>query len=239
MAIFDYFHPLSSLQRQREAYLKTHQLPDLLKQSLSCELPSLEAKCAELSFIVLDIETTGFDPKQDEILSFGWVEVSNLQIDLTSSRHVYIQNSDKVKPESAVINHITPQMLANGASLHDVMNYGISQLGNKILVAHGTMIEASFINEYARKYWKVPPLPLLWLDTLCLEKHFATAIDHYSEVDLTLGGTRKRYGLPEYNSHNALVDALSAAELLLAQQKRLSRGSKDSFGRLYRLSQRK
>ena len=40
-------------------------------------------------------------------------------------------------------------------------------------------------------------------------------------------------GLPEYNSHNALVDALGAAELLLAQQKRLSRGSRDSFARLY------
>lgn len=34
--------------------------------------------------------------------------------------------------------------------------------------------------------------------------------------DLTLAGCRVRYGLPDYPAHNALVDALATAELLLA-----------------------
>ena len=89
----------------------------------SCSRPrrrylSLKALCSELTYMVaLDIETTGFDPVEDDILSMGWVVIKNQQIDLANSQHVYIKNCDKVKPESAVINHITPQMLANGVSL--------------------------------------------------------------------------------------------------------------------------
>ncbi|MCL1046682.1 3'-5' exonuclease [Shewanella electrodiphila] len=239
MALLDYFHPLSVLKRQRESFLiKDSSMQSLLKPT-KAELPELKALCKDLTYVVLDIETTGFDPVDDDILSMGWVVINNQQIDLANCQHLYIKNCDKVKPESAVINHITPQMLDNGISLHEAMNYFFTQLGDRVLVAHGSVIESGFINYYAKKYWQLPTLPLLWLDTLCLEKHFATAIDHYSDVDLTLAGTRKRYGLPEYNSHNALVDALGAAELLLAQQKRLSRGSRDSFARLYRLSQKK
>ena len=239
MAILDYFHPLSTLKRQRETFNKQHQIPRTIAGCLGQALPALDSLCAELTYVVLDIETTGFNPTQDEILSLGWVTITQNQIDLATSQHVYIKHCDKVKPESAVINHITPKMLANGVTVDEAMHYFFSHLADKVLVAHGSVIEAGFFNHYARKHWQLPTLPLLWIDTLCLEKHFSTAIDHYNDVDLTLGGTRKRYGLPEYNSHNALVDALAAAELLLAQQKRLSRGSKDSFGRLYRLSQRK
>ena len=239
MSLLDYFHPLSTLKRQRENYLIKDSLIQSLVEPTSAPLPELKALCSEVTYLALDIETTGFDPVEDEILSMGWVVIKNQQIDLANSQHVYIKHCDKVKPESAVINHITPQMLANGVSLHEAMSYFFTQLGDKVLVVHGSVIEASFINYYAKKYWQLPPPPLLWLDTLCLEKHFATAIDHYSDVDLTLAGTRKRYGLPEYNSHNAFVDAPGAAELLLAQQKRLSRGSRDSFARLYRLSQKK
>ena len=32
-----------------------------------------------------------------------------------------------------------------------------------------------------------------------------------------LGAARQRYGLPEYRAHDALTDALAAAELFLAQ----------------------
>ena len=32
-----------------------------------------------------------------------------------------------------------------------------------------------------------------------------------------MANLRERYGLPRYRAHNALIDAISAAELLLAQ----------------------
>lgn len=239
MSIFSYFHPLSILCRKRVDYLNKHSLPPFLQDLVTSDVPNLNADANELTYAVLDIETTGLDPDKDDILSIGWVFIKNGQIDLAKSQHIFINHSDKIKAESAVINHITPQMLVHGLPLADAMRFCFKQISGCVLVAHGTMIESRFINAYVKKHWHVPTLPLLWLDTLCLEKHFATAIDHYSEVDLTLYGTRDRYGLPEYTGHNAIVDAMAAAELLLAQQKRLFRSSLPHFGRLFRLSQRK
>ena len=37
------------------------------------------------------------------------------------------------------------------------------------------------------------------------------------EGELRLGNCRSRYNLPYYDGHNALIDALACAELLLAQ----------------------
>ncbi len=45
-----------------------------------------------------------------------------------------------------------------------------------------------------------------------------------------------RYGLPEYNGHNALADAVATAELLLAQKTRITPQGKTTIGTLYRLS---
>lgn len=36
-------------------------------------------------------------------------------------------------------------------------------------------------------------------------------------ISIRLADSRRRYGLPHYPPHNALVDALASAELLMAQ----------------------
>lgn len=62
-------------------------------------------------------------------------------------------------------------------------------------------------------------------------------VGNEGEIDLALAGTRERYALPEYNCHNALADAVSTAELLLAQQKRITPNSDVTLGVLYSMSQ--
>jgi DNA polymerase-3 subunit epsilon len=50
--------------------------------------------------------------------------------------------------------------------------------------------------------------------------------------DLRLQACRDRYNLPPYPAHNALLDALATAELLIAHAKHRSAGQKLSLGEL-------
>nr|WP_231892632.1 3'-5' exonuclease [Vibrio sp. UCD-FRSSP16_30] len=207
----------------------------LFRRLLESPSPEVSTLSSELDYIILDLETTGLDSLNDIILSIGWVVLSKRKIDLAGACHYYINQESQVKPETAIINHITPEMLNEGVSIHDAMKAFYDAALGKVIVAHGCVVETNFINQYLKTHYHVWDLPFIWLDTLCIEKKMAKARNDVEDVDLTLSGTRARYKLPEYNGHNALCDALSTAELLMAQIKRLEPDQDIKFGYLYKL----
>lgn len=235
-ALLTYLHPLERIKRKRKEYINTVKLPKVLHDLIEQPCPNISDLAKNSDYIVLDLETTGLDSEGDLILSMGWVDVVNSKIDLASAQHLYLTNDSQIKPETAVINHITPQMLEQGVSIHDAMLTFFEAAKGKVIVAHACVVESNFINHYLSRSYGLRELPLLWLDTLCIEKKLENAISHHDDIDLTLSGTRKRYGLPEYNAHNALADAVSTAELLLAQQKRATRNANVTIGVMYKLS---
>jgi len=235
MSFISRFHPLSRLQRQRDNYLKLQYPPDFLAEVLACQLPSISDDISKHDYIILDFETTGLDPKTDRILSFGWVEMSGKYINLSTATEIYINDVCQIKKETAVINHIMPEMLSSGSSLDKAMMQFFQQAKNKIIIAHGCVVEKRFIDHYFNQRFNLPAVPLIWLDTLKIERYLVSA---ESSSDYRLSSTRIRYGLPEYNAHNALTDSIATAELFQALFKRLSMREKALFGKIYKISNR-
>lgn len=234
--LLDYFHPLEANRRKRKLHMENLQIPADLLKVIEQPYPAITDLVKDLEYIVLDIETTGFDSRKDRILSIGWVNISNGHIDLATAEHWYLKQDRHVKAETAVINHITPQMLFEGLTINEAITKFFKASKGKIIVAHACVMEKNFINEYLLEFLGVENLPLVWLDTLRIEKKLENAVSQQDDVDLTLAGTRARYGLPEYNGHNALADAIATAELLLVQQKRISPTSMATLGQLYKMS---
>ncbi len=234
--LFEYLHPFERMSRKRVSYVKKTHLPGHLKRLLSSPRMTLNQLASETEFVVLDLETTGLDSEEEVILSIGWVEVRYGHIDLSTSQHMYVQSDSKIKPETAVVNHITQQMLVDGVSIHEALGKFFKVAEGKLIVAHGCLVEANFINQYLLRVFNISSLPLYWIDTLCIEKRLQKAVNSNDESDVTLSRTRARYGLPAYNGHNALADAVATAELLLAQQARITPQAKTTIGTLYRLS---
>ncbi len=233
--LFKRFHPLMRLNRRRELFVEQHHQAPELKALVSEPECSLVTTADELSYIVLDLETTGLQAESDLILSMGWVEIDTDKINLNSASHLYINEESSVVPETAVINHITPQMLRDGISLSNAMTQFFEAAAGKVIIAHACGVEKAFIDRYLDTYYQVVNLPILWIDTLAIEKNMAKARNEH-DLDYSLSSTRERYGLPEYNNHNALIDAVSTAELFLAQKKRLSPTTSVPIAKLYSLS---
>lgn len=236
--LFDYFHPLERIKRRRGNYVTSVNLPEVLFDLVNQPVPLVDDLANKAEFIVLDFETTGLDSDNDLILSMGWVSIIEGRIDLATAKHIFLNNHSQINPETAVINHITPQMLQEeGAPINDAMYTFFTEAKGKIIVAHACTMEERFLAQYLLKTYGLRAVPLLWLDTLCIEKSLEKTISNHDKVDLTLFGSRQRYGLPEYNSHNALIDAVSTAELFLAQQKRINKKGYTRIADLYRMSQ--
>lgn len=85
------------------------------------------------------------------------------------------------------------------------------------MVAHNANIELAFLTQACRKLYGISPrFPAI--DTMRIAKKWLERRNKEIEQgDLRLFNLRKRYGLPVYQAHNALTDAIATAELLQAQ----------------------
>jgi DNA polymerase-3 subunit epsilon len=212
--LLSYLHPLNRLERKRIKYVNQEHLPEAVATLLSVPYAGAKAKLTELDFLVLDLETSGVDPEVDHILSIGYVEITSLCLHLSSSFHTFVQSENGINPKAAVVNHIVPAMLREGLALDAAMDRLFQAMIGKVMISHGTVIEKNFIDCYVKHRYGLDPLPVLWLDTMLIEKSLFCNRDQCS--DYRLASVRKRHNLPPYLAHNALADSIAAGELFMA-----------------------
>ncbi|MBJ7537880.1 3'-5' exonuclease [Marinomonas transparens] len=171
---------------------------------------------SDWDYLVLDIETSGLDPKQDNIVSLGWVCIHHGVIDLDSARHMLLEGAEI--SDNVGIHMITDaDVELHGKKQQSVLRYLRHLLRKRVLVIHHAPMELGFL----KSSWQQQGLASFsfnWLDTLAIERAKAhRAQQPIQEGGFRLGPCRARYALPDYQGHDALTDALATAELLLAQ----------------------
>lgn len=230
--------PTTKWVKARDKYLISSLPEELRVIAASPDLtPSRDIK--DLDILVVDFETSGFDAQHDHILSMGWVVIERGVIRLNTARHLLIKDSGELPSSEAVkIHQLLPETLdKKGIPLASAFHQLFSVMAGKVILAHGTVMEARFFNQYIQSRYQLSPLPVAWIDTLQIEKARSRIIRQNSnENDWRLGPTRERYGLPQYTAHNALVDAIATAELYLAQLKVIFGHDRCDFEMLFNLS---
>ncbi|WP_096739150.1 3'-5' exonuclease [Pseudoalteromonas atlantica] len=182
-------------------------------------------------YLVIDLELTGLDVNQHEIVSVAWVKIDNQCIKMSESQHL-INKDVKSLEQSPVFHGIIDDTVAKGQSLESILVQLKAHFNDSILVFHNAILDWGFLKA-ALKNANISAQPKLILDTLHIEKK--RLICQGAEIkqdDLTLSACRKRYELPSYHCHNALTDAQATAELLLAQCHQINRGKELKIGEL-------
>lgn len=213
--------PLSPEQK-RQAIQVVDAWPTVLKDYLQQPLVNDTTILQDLSFVALDFETTGVNAQGDKILSIGIVDLTLEGIDIASSKEWYICHGQFIKPETAKINGLTPQDLAEGLPLDEGMNHLLRRITGKVILAHGCCIEKAFIHDYFSSRYQLENFPAYFIDTLQIEKQFSYAGKSGTHASYQLDDLRHYYRLPGYISHSAASDALACAELFLVQCKKLN-----------------
>ncbi|GAB4346597.1 MAG: 3'-5' exonuclease [Gammaproteobacteria bacterium] len=207
---------LFSLESRRQWWL--NRVPEgPLRSYYSVPFPDGKADWRRVDYLAIDFETTGLDPRREEILSVGYVAIRNQSIQLGESCHALIRPQRDIPEASAVVHGILDDRAQTAESITTVLPQVLRALAGKVLVAHHAAIEYEFLNEVCKRLYGYPFVGPV-VDTLELEARLYRSRDQVIKPgELRLATARGRYGLPRYPAHNALTDAIACGELFLAQ----------------------
>lgn len=199
-------------QRRRRALRDA--APGPVRDLLAVEFPDHRTALADARLLAIDLETTGLDPAADRLLSIGFVPVDGVTITLAGARHFVVRGADV--GDSATIHGITDDALAAGVPRREALTATLEGLQGRVLLAHHARIEVDFLRAACLEEFGAAPefevADTLWLGQEYLER----SIEAIPRGHLRLHSLRERFGLPRYQAHDALVDALACAELYLA-----------------------
>lgn len=171
--------------------------PDLQGQLLS-----------NLTYTVIDTETTGLDPFSDEIISIGAVRIVNGRLLNNEIFNVLVDPRREVPEESIKIHGIRPEMLQGQPTIDKVLPLLYQFAENTVLVGHNVAFDIRMfqVKEYISPVRFTQPV----LDTM-----FLSAVIHPSHRRHGLEAIAERLGIGITGRHTALGDALASAEILL------------------------
>lgn len=221
----------ASLRLKRAWYRRKTESEPLLDCWARC-CPSPRSDWRDVEFLAVDTETSSLSAAEGEMLSIGWVIVSRAAIRLDSAEHYFLTSENSVG-QSATIHQIRDCELVAGLDHPAMMERFLAAVTGRVLVFHHAMLDMAFLDQISNKLYGVPLL-LPCLDTLALEQRTMARRGKIPPKNgLRLANCRQRYNLPDYPAHNALVDALAAAELLIAQLSHRSGKGKLTLGDLF------
>lgn len=166
-------------------------------------------------FAVVDVETTGLDAAVSEVLSIGIVDVADGRVQVVSAYYREVRPRVLPAADTVVIHGIRPVDAASGADPDEVGREVVERLRGRVLVAHVAWVERAFLGAWLGPLgWQVPKdiVDTDALARLALARSGGPVMDGH----IRLGAAAARYGLPEQGRHQALGDALTTAQLLLA-----------------------
>lgn len=160
-------------------------------------------------FVVIDIETTGLDYKNDQILSVGVVKINDHQIKLDSCKEWQLKRDFK-SFEAIPIHGIVPSVETTDET--SFIEAFLDYIGNATLVGHHVDFDIKIINQLLLNN-RLNKLKNNVLDT---EKIFKKQQHWSQEQHINLDDLLKHCQLKPLGRHTALGDAFSTALVFIA-----------------------
>ncbi len=156
------------------------------------------------SFVVFDIETTGFSPEKNQIIEIGAVKVVNGAI---TDRFSSFVNPDVPIPfEIEQLTGISDDMVLTADPIDVVLPEFLRFCGESVLVAHNASFDVSFIACKAGELG-IPFEPTV-LDTVAMARQLLPNLNRFK-----LDTVAKALGVSLANHHRAVDDAGATAEI--------------------------
>uniref|UniRef100_A0A5Q5BTD4 DNA polymerase III, epsilon subunit n=2 Tax=unclassified Mycobacterium TaxID=2642494 RepID=A0A5Q5BTD4_MYCSS len=153
---------------------------------------------APAEFVVVDVETSGFDPHTARILSVAALVVTTNGV-TTTALHTLLDPG--VDPGPTDIHGLTTAMLAGQPRYADIATDLAALLSGRILVAHNAAFDYAFLAAEARRAGAELPVSSV-LCTLELAGRL-----HLDLASLSLAALAHHWNIPQARPHDALDDA--------------------------------
>lgn len=172
------------------------------------------------NFLVIDTETTGLG-KNDNIISFSGIRVINLEIDISDSWEVLIQNETAGDHESISIHGIRKKELEKGLDKINFYKNLLYFLNADIIVGHHIRFDKEILNREFKNIYSIEFLNPI-IDTFDLALYYdgytqedSLHFDENKQKEYSLDSLIERFKINASGRHTAIGDAFITAELFL------------------------
>jgi DNA polymerase III subunit epsilon len=164
--------------------------------------------------VVFDTETTGLNPKEDEILSIGAVKIKDNKILTSQTFEVYLKNSKEISYKSIEIHGIRACDLHSARDANEGIKEFLHFIGSRALVGYYLEFDVAMINKYTKNILGIT-LPNKQIEVSEIYYDKQIGVIPQGNVDLRFDTILKKYNVPNMGVHNAVNDAIMTAMIYL------------------------
>ena len=168
--------------------------------------PGAGSQSLDGTYVVFDLETTGFSPIQDKIIEIGAVKVERGVI--TERFSTFVNPKIPIPFKITQLTSITDDMVVDAETIDVVLPKFLDFIGDAVLVAHNAGFDVSFIEQNCR-YQEIER-EFISLDTVALARVLLPTLSKYK-----LNVVAKALNISLENHHRAVDDAGATAEIFV------------------------
>ena len=165
-------------------------------------------------YVCLDCETSGLNPKKDEILSIGAVHIKDNKILMSKTFNIFLKPSKNIDSESIKIHHIRPIDLENGIEPKKAILQLLEFIGSKTIVGYYIEFDIAIISKYTEEFIGIK-VPNKTIEVSSLYYETRRKLSYYGLVDLKFNTILKNLNIPNFGKHDALNDAIMTSIIFL------------------------
>jgi DNA polymerase III subunit epsilon len=162
----------------------------------------------EVTFVVLDLETTGGSAQRDTITEVGAVKVrGGAQIGELAT---LVDPGTGIPPQVVALTGITTALVTGAPRLPEVLPSILEFLTGAVLVAHNAPFDTTFLRLACERHgatWPRPPV-------LCTARLARAVLTRDEAPSVRLGALAELFGTATRPTHRALADARATVEVL-------------------------
>jgi DNA polymerase-3 subunit epsilon len=181
---------------------------------------------------VVDLETTGLDPRRDEVLAFAAVPIDGGRIEAGGTVTGLVHPTTPAPPDTIKIHGLREADVADAPPAPEALAPLVKALDGRVPVAHRAAVERMFLRPGLR------PLgfsfPRRVVDTAVLWRLLCITREQADPGWRGLSEIAHELGLPAHRPHVAEGDALTTAQVFLALATHLESSRRVTVGALTR-----
>jgi DNA polymerase-3 subunit epsilon len=164
--------------------------------------------------VVFDCETTGLNPKMDDIVSIGAVKIKGNKILTDEAIHIYIDQDKEIDPKSITIHQIRNCDLDGAIPLQEAIEKFLYYIGNRPLAGYYLEFDVAMVNKYIKPMYGITlPNEQEEVSAIYYDKKIHTIPQ--GNIDLRFDTILEDLDLPRLHAHDALSDAVMTALIYL------------------------
>jgi DNA polymerase III subunit epsilon len=165
-------------------------------------------------YVCFDCETTGLDPKKDDIISIGAVIIKNNTIVASKKFVKFIKPKTKLQVEAIKVHHIRECDLEDAEDINKVIKEFLEFIGNRTLVGYFLEFDIAMINKYLKPILGIK-LPNKALEVSAIYYDYKIEIIPQANIDLRFNTIMNELKIPSLGKHDAYNDAIMTSMIFI------------------------